>query len=460
MFRSGSSESFFGIILLFSICFSQSISRFIHLDVSSYPKQYERIREYDAIHYRIKLTFDEGKQTYWGETTVTLSPLYDNFKTCVLDAETFTVTTVVDENKKTLSFEQTDRQLIVHLSQDYHTEDTLSFTVFYLAELHKAEKTEYRRPQGTLQGLDFADETEDNPSLIQTFAFPAGARHWFPCYDHPSDKATEEVIATVKSDYKVLSNGRLVSAIENTDNQTKTFHWSQDLPHSTYLFVIAAGPYEVIHDSLGSLPINYWVYKQDKTDAKRSFYKTPDIISFFNKTFGYEYPWAKYDQITIPGFGGGAESTSATFLGHGTIHDERADQDFPSHKLVAHEAAHQWFGDLVTMVDWTHPWINESFGTYGEYLYSAHDLGIDEGAVNLLEKKNAYINFAKHRYIRPIVLDRWRFPGDNWDIHLYEKGATILHMLRWIMGDQPFFRTVSYFLHKHAFQPVRTYDFL
>ena len=448
-----------GLVFFSSLCFSQPISDLPVLDYSKYPKQVERVREYDAIHYQIKLKFDEDKKTFWGETTMTLSPFYDGFSTCILDAETFSVTSVVDQDRKSLLFEQTDRQLFVHLSRQFNYVDTLSFTVFYHAELLETDQTNYRRPQGTIQGLDFAEETEKNPRLIQTFAFPDGAHHWFPCYDHPSDKATEEVFITVRENYKALSNGRLVSVTENRQNKTRTFHWSQELPHSTYLFVVAAGPYEVIQDSLGSLPINYWVYKKDVDNAMLSFYKTPDIISFFNQTFGYEYPWAKYDQITIPGFGGGAESTSATFLGHNTIHDKKGDLDFPSHKLVAHEAAHQWFGNLVTMFDWTHPWINESFGTYGEYLYSTHDLGEDEGAVNLLEKKNAYLHFAKTRYIRPIVLDRWLFPGDNWDIHFYAKGAAVLHMLRWIMGDKSFFRTLSYFLHKHAFQAVRTYDF-
>ncbi len=238
-----------------------------------------------------------------------------------------------------------------------------------------------------------------------------------------------------------------------------TFHWVQEKPHSTYLFALVAGPYVQVADTKGSLPINYWVYPKDVKDAERSFGKTREIIRFFEGEYGVPYPWAKYDQITIPRFGGGAESTSATVIGDGTIHDDKADKDFPSHWLVAHEAAHQWWGDLVTMRDWSETWINESFATYGEYLYSKHSLGEDEGALNLLLKRNVYLDEARLKYKRPIVWDRWETPNQNFDRHTYQKGAAVLHMLRWVMGDKDFQRAVSHFLKKHAYQAVDTNDF-
>ncbi|MFQ5770165.1 MAG: M1 family metallopeptidase, partial [bacterium] len=404
---------------LFQVVYAQKI------DIYHRPKQTERSRDYDAIHYRIKLKFDEDKKAFWGENTITLSPFKDGFKTCILDAETFRVTTIINEKSKPLAFEQKDGTLIVHLSQVYNYADTLSFTVFYFAENVDVDAEKFGMSKTYDLGLDFKDETPDHPRIINTLSFPEGARHWFPCYDHPNDKVTNELIVTVRSDYKVLANGRLMRVTENKSNKTKTFHWSQEQPHSTYLFVLVAGPYEIIADSLGTLPINYWVYKKDVKNAMRSFKKTPEIIAFYNKEYGFDYPWVKYDQITIPGIGGGAESTTATVLGQSTIHDARAEQDFPSHWLVAHEAAHQWWGDLVTMRDWSQAWINESFATYSEYLFSRHDSGEDEGAVNLLEKKNAYLRETHTRYIRPIVFDRWRYPNDMFDAHLYPKGAVV-----------------------------------
>jgi len=128
--------------------------------------------------------------------------------------------------------------------------------------------------------------------------------------------------------------------------------------------------------------------------------------------------------------------------------------------LVAHEAAHQWWGNLVSYRDWTHTWISESFATYSEYLWAHHAHGADEGAVNLLNKKNAYLNEARTRYRRPIVFDRWVYPNDNFDRHTYQKGAAVLQMLRYVMGEAAFFRTLQHFLQQHAYQPVDTHDLM
>jgi aminopeptidase N len=430
------------------------------VDVYSRPRQWERSRDYDAVHYRIALRFDEDTKSLWGECTIVLSPLRDEFSSCSFDAETYRVDRVIDQEGKALAFRHEGGKLNVNFRKSYRYGDTLSLTVFYHGEGIDVDPEKYGMPKGYDLGLDFKPETPEHPRLINTLSFPTGARHWFPCYDHPNDKATSEVIATVRSDYSVLSNGRLLDVRENHSERTKTFQWYQDQPHSTYLFVLVAGPYVILRDSLGSLPINYWVYPKDVVNAHRSFSRTPQILAFFEREYGVPYPWVKYDQITIPGISGGAESTTATVVGESIIHDENAEQDFPSHWLVAHEAAHQWWGDLVTMRDWSHTWINESFATYGEYLYSKHTLGEDEGALNLENKKNQYLNEARTKYRRPIVFDRWEFPNQNFDAHTYQKGAAVLHLLRWTMGEENFRRAMTHFLKKHAYQPVDTHDLL
>ncbi len=127
---------------------------------------------------------------------------------------------------------------------------------------------------------------------------------------------------------------------------------------------------------------------------------------------------------------------------------------------MAHEAAHQWWGDLVTARTWSHTWINESFATYGEYRYSRHSLGEDEGSLNLMLKRNRYLAETKTKYSRPIMQERWETPNQNFDRHTYEKGAAVLHLLRWMMGDRDFQRATTHFLKKHSFQPADTHDFL
>jgi aminopeptidase N len=158
--------------------------------------------------------------------------------------------------------------------------------------------------------------------------------------------------------------------------------------------------------------------------------------------------------------GGGAEATSATILGERAVTDRRGALDFSFEGVIAHEIAHQWWGDLVTLRSWEHTWMNESFGTYSDYLYKVHAWDPQEAAYDLIRKKNGYLREAHNRYMRPVVFNRYESPGQNFDSHTYPKGACILHMLRFILGDDSFFRTWSTFLHRHEFQSVTTQDFM
>jgi aminopeptidase N len=437
------SGSLTGILILF---FSLSLPA-QQTDIYKRPRQFERSRDYDARHYRLELTFDLDEKIFWGTNTITLSPLKNDFFTCVLDAEELVVDDVKNPAGRQLEFEQTDRHLIVHFPEAYNYGEEVLFTVEYHAENPK-------------QGIHFDDRTAEHPQMVTTTSWPENTHFWVPCYDYPNDKVTHELIITVRDTFKVLGNGRLVRVIENEEKRIKTYHWSQEQPHSTYLFLLAIGPFAVIEDSLGSLPINYWVYEESVADARWIFQKTPYMIEFFNTIFGYKYPWAKYDQVISPRFGGGAENTSATLLGQGVIHDSRAEQDFSWERVIAHEAAHQWWGDLITLRSWEHTWLNEGFATYSDYLYTRYDKGEDDGAYELLNKKNSYLREAHNEYIRPIVFDRYERPQQNFDSHTYPKAAVVLHMLRFILGDEAFFRTLDYFLHEHEFEAVDTHDFM
>ena len=410
------------------------------------PKRVEKIRDYDAQHYNLQFTFDFSGKSYQGENAITLLPLADGFRKCVLDAEDLTVTGVLDEQGEPLRFEQSEKELTVELAGPAAYKQPVSFVVRF-----------FRKESRT--GLKFIDASPRHPAQINTYSWPEDSHHWFPCNDYPNDKVTNELTATVPAGFKVLSNGRLTGVAEDPLARTVTYHWSQDRPHPVYGIMLAAGPYRVIEDSFGKLPVDYWVYPGDTSDAPRSFNKTPGMIEFYEKTFGVPYPWAKYDQVCVAGYGGGMEATSATILGDSTIHDARADLDFPSDGLVAHELAHMWWGDLVTPRTWAHVWLSESFATYAEYLFCRFDRGEDEGAINLEEKKARYLEEAKTRYIRPVVFDHYNQPWEIMDAHSYPKGAAILHMLRFIMGDQPFFNALRHFLEKFAFGVADTHDF-
>jgi aminopeptidase N len=430
----------FILFLFFSISAQQ-------IDVYQRPVQHERSREFDAIHYRVALDVDMENKMLSGSNTITLKPLNDGLETISLDAVSLVVTDVMDIKGIPLSFNQSDDKLSITLSRAYSHKDTVILSVHYFLKEQ-------------VKGLRFSDATEKSPRQASSDCFPNKARQWIPCYDYPHDKFTQEMIVSVDEKYKVLSNGTLLGISANKPERKQTYHWSQSKPHSTYLINLSIADYAVIKDSLGSLPINYWVYQWNVEDAKRSFEKTPYMIDFFNRLYQYDYPWEKYDQVISAYMGGGAEATSATLLGEGAVTDRKAAIDFSYEGVIAHEIAHQWWGDLVTLRSWEHTWMNESFGTYSDHLYKRYAWGPDEGAYDLLRKKNGYLREAHNRYMRPIVFNRYEDPGQNFDSHSYPKGACVLHMLRSILGDETFFRTLSTFLHRHEFQPVTTQDFM
>ncbi len=430
------------------------------VDISSRPLRYERSHDYDVQHYQIRLTLDDARRSFDGDTTIRLVSLRDGFSHVSLDAETFTVDSVQDASGTPLAFDHSKGTLRIILAAPRAYGETVEVRVRYHATGVQADPEKFGMSRGYDLGLGFKEATSTNPTLINTLSYPEGARHWFPCYDHPNDKATSEVLATVREDFQVISNGRLIGQTADSNARTRTFHWHQEKPHATYLFVLAAGPYVDVRDSEPGLPVSYWVYPEARPNAARSFGKTREIIRFFEKEFGVAFPWVKYHQITVPGIGGGAESTSATVIGDVQIHDERAEQDFPSHWLVAHEAAHQWWGDLVTMRDWTHAWIHEGFATYYENAYLAASQGEDEAALDWLMKRDAYLTEMRTKYQRPIVSERWEVPDQNFDRHSYQKAALVIRLLRSVMGDAAYRRAITHFLEKHALQSADTHDFL
>ena len=429
----------FALLLLTSGLFSQSAELLLR------PVQHERVRYYDALHYKIELTIDLDTKSFLGTNTISLIPLSDGFNSCSFDIAELSIDKVTKLTGEKCDFTADGKSVEIKLNQTFTTKDTVGLVIHY-------------NGNDPSDGLIFDDKTEKWPQMACSNSWADHARYWFPCYDYPNDKVTHEVIVTVKEDLKVLSNGELIGINSNPDG-TKTWHWHQQKPHSTYLSMLAVGPFVVINDSLEDLPINYWVYEQDVEVAKEIFASTPKAIDFYNNLYDYEYPWAKYDQVIGPHQGGGAEATSATILGMGAVRHKRPDQDDNWERIIAHEAAHQWWGDLITLRSWEHTWMNESFATYSDYLYVNAIMGKEKGDLDLEGKKNQYLKEANTKYKRPIVFNRYNNPGDNFDSHTYPKGAAVLHMLRYQLGDEAFFNTLSKFLHEYEFQAVETKDF-
>src|SRR5207244_2220111 len=183
------------------------------------------------------------------------------------------------------------------------------------------------------------------------------------------------------------------------------------------------------------------------------------MIEFFAEKFGYPYPFAKYSQILVDDFLFGAmENTTATTMTDRCLLDARAELDLNYEDIVAHELAHHWWGDLVTCKHWSEIWLNESFATYSEFLWREHTQGSDEARFVLFQDFLTYLHedFSSHR--RPILFHRYRYSEELMDRHVYEKGACVLHMLRYLLGDEAFFRSMMRHLSKFAFGVAETND--
>jgi aminopeptidase N len=407
-------------------------------------KNYLRDRDFDVKHLKIEVALDVPNRQVRGTTTLTLEALSGTADRVELDAEDMQVNAVRQGGQR-LAYSQTDRTLVIEFGAPPAVGKTLKVSVTYVAT-----------PQ---RGLYFTGPDEgypDKPHQVWTQGQDTDNHHWFPCIDEPKGRLTSEVVATVPGGWTAVSNGRLVSRGNNPDG-TATFHWVQDKPHAVYLVTLAAG--EFSHVVLQEKPVLVDFYCQPgrEEDGKRSFGSTPAMIKLYEDLFGEPYPWDKYTQVAVQDFiFGGMENTSATTQTDLTLHDAKAHLDFSSDFLVAHEAVHQWFGDLLTCREWPHAWLNEGFATFFESVWQEHHRGLDEYIYDVMGLARNYIG---ERYRRPIVERTYNKPVDIFDRHLYDKAGVVLHMLRRELGDTLFYRAIKHYVRQHRGRNVITSDF-
>ncbi len=313
-------------------------------------------------------------------------------------------------------------------------------------------------------GIYFVTPDDDHPArALQAWSQGEDefSSYWFPCFDYPNMKYTTEIWITVAPGLIAVSNGRLLKTVEDRKSGMKTFVWGESAPHSSYLNSIAIGDFALIEDKWKSIPVQYYVQKGREEEARRSFHKTPKMIEHFSKLIGVDYPYEKYAQVAASEFiWGGMENISATTQTDETLHDERAETDFPSHGLVAHELAHQWFGDLLTTKDWSNVWLNEGFATYFDGLFREHDEGAEELEMFLYQQAENYFKEDAENYRRPVVQREYLIPTEMFDRTTYQKGALVLHMLRKELGDELFFRSINRYCQNNMYRSVETADFI
>jgi aminopeptidase N len=435
-----------GIIgwLPMAVVADEEISALLSPDDAPSGRHYAPDREVDVLHLALEITPDFKERTIEGRATITFKPILKPVREIKLDAVDLDVHAVTS-TEKIQGHQVTADKLIITFTTNLPPGRETSVTITYSVEPKLG--IYFRTPEMGYQEGD-------------THLFSQGeetdARYWYPCFDSPNEKFTSEVTCRVPEGMTVISNGRLISSENDPATGLVAFHWTQEKPHANYLITLCAGYLKKLEDRYKNVPLAFYTPASEIQDATNSFRDTKDIMGFFEEEIGVPFAWAKYDQICVNDFvEGGMENTSATTLTDSTLFQADTGNLRDSDSLIAHEMAHQWFGDLVTCKDWSHIWLNEGFATYYETLYLGHKNGRDAMIYELYSRTRAITSMENDT--NPVVRRNYQNSNEMFDGNLtYSKGSWVLHMLRSQLGPETYRHCIKTYLERYQYGNVVT----
>lgn len=394
----------------------------------------------DVLHYKFEIGLSDKNDSVKGKASVTLK-----------------FTQASNQCWLSLSSPREGRGMIAHqvredgeLLNSKHRNDTIQILLHKPAAAGEVRTFEILYAGIPFDGLiisrnKFGDRTffSDN--------WPNRAHNWIPCKDDLSDKATFEFIVTAPSKYRVVSNGKLEEEkILPGDN--KLTHWKEDVPLPTKVMVIGVAKFAVkeFEDSPANTPVSAWVYPHDSISGFRNYSVAPGIVKFYSEYIG-AYPYNKLANVQSKTIFGGMENASAIFYNEGSAEEDRSVED-----LMAHEIAHQWFGDMVTEKKFSHLWLSEGFATYMTDIYVESRYGRDAMNSRLNEERRKVIDFERGSD-RPVV-DSVSPPMQLLSPISYEKGGWVLHMLRKQISDSAFHKLIRTFYDRYKGKNADTED--
>ncbi|MBL0131747.1 MAG: M1 family metallopeptidase [Chitinophagaceae bacterium] len=432
---------------------------------TSWKKEYRETatKINNLVHTRLEVKPDFSKSWLYGKAWITLKPHFYSTDSVNLDAkgmEILKVALVNGTREVPLKYEYNDFNLRIKLDRTYKSNESYTIYINYTA---KPDEFDEKYSQGAMLGIkgmyfiNPTGEDKDKPTQIWTQGETESNSAWFPTIDRTNQKSTQELTVTVDAKYVTLSNGKLVSQKKNADG-SRSDYWKMDLPHAPYLFFLGVGKYAIIKDKYKDKEVNYYVEPAYASVAKKIFGNTPEMMGFFSKITGVEYPWVKYAQITGRDFVAGAmENTTAT------LHQESAQQDARElvdgnnwESTIAHELFHQWFGDYVTTESWSNLTLNESFANYSETLWDEYKKGKDAGDAQNYQDMQNYLQSGSDK--KDLVRFSYENREDMFDAVSYQKGGRILHMLRNQVGDSAFFKSINNYLTTNKFKSAEAHQ--
>ncbi|MGQ0554315.1 MAG: M1 family aminopeptidase [Planctomycetota bacterium] len=389
----------------------------------------------DILHYDISVDIDHRAGQVQGFVEIRFAALPgEPVRQIELDAVELSVEGVSDDSGRDLAFSVQPGRLLITLARPLPPGEQAVVGIRY---------TCYPR-----RGLYILPPTGTGPWQIWTQGQTHETRHWIPCWDRLNDRATHELSATVDDSFVTLAAGTRTASVRPGGGR-RTDTWRMDTPHAISLLTLVSGGLAQAELPGGSVPLPVLAEAPVMPWALTNLAETPEMLAIFESWTGRAYPYPKYAQACVREFvAGGMENISATTLYHETVHDPADEPQVDSFDLVAHEAAHMWFGDLVGARDWNDLWLHEGFATWGEILCLEALRGRDEGRVALL----AYLREtaqATRAAARPLSWSRYATPDDMFDAHSYAGGAARLALLTEVLGPQVMQRGVARYVREH-----------
>lgn len=400
-------------------------------------------------HIALDLILDIPNQSYQGTCRIQIRPVRNGIDRLALDAVNLNIEAIkIDDVLQ--PFDYDGEQLQIQLKQPTKIGERLELTIAYHVE----------NPQRGLYFIAPNEHYPNKPIQVWTQGEDEDSRFWFPCFDYPGQLATSEIRVEIPKPFIAISNGELIATEDR--GETQIFHWYQREIHPTYLMTLAIGDFAELRDEWQGKPVTYYVEKGREDQARLSMGKTPHMIEFYSQKYGFPYAFPKYAQVCVDDFiFGGMENTSTTLLTDRCLLDQRAAIDNRGTELlVAHELAHQWFGDLIVIKHWSHAWIKEGMASYAEVMWVEEEYGREEALYYLLGQARQYQDEDASRYRRSLVTHVYREAIELYDRHIYEKGSCVYHMIRAELGDDLFYSAVATFLKDNAHSTVETIDLL
>jgi aminopeptidase N len=396
---------------------------------------------------QVVLHLDVAGERAWGSTSHLCRVLAESIAEVRFNAKGLEIGRVT-VNGKAVNAENTGEQVAVLLGRPAKRGDILQIAIEHSVT----------RPAA---GLYFTNPDSAYPKRFRTVwsqGQDEDTRYYLPCLDAPHFKQKTDTRLYVPKGWFALSNGDLVKHTKGATATEDLWHYRMEHPYSTYLFSVVAGEFSEHRERGKYAEVRWYVQKGREKEGRNAFGHTSDILRFLSEFTGVAYPYKQYTQIAVPEFiFGGMENFTVTTQTDLTLHDDRAHLDFSSDDLVAHEAAHSWFGNLVTCRSWAHAWLHESFATYLEALYTRESKGKEEFDYQMLRDAEAYFQ-EDSRYRRPLVTYRYEQPIDLFDAHLYPGGAVRLRHLHALLGESTFRGVLKHFLERHRWNVAETVD--